>query len=155
VIVMQDMSINLKIAPHTPTFVANQGERVEFVVIGHGNTHHTFHLHGHRWAMTRTGYLREPDREMPVIDNRTVGPADSFGFQVIAGEGVGPGAWMYHCHVQFHADGGMSGIFLVRDAHGAIPAGAQAALARAAAMRPVRTGPALSMPGMSMPMHGS
>jgi FtsP/CotA-like multicopper oxidase with cupredoxin domain len=155
VIVMQDMSINLKIAPHTPTFVANQGERVEFVVIGHGNTHHTFHLHGHRWAITRTGYLREPDREMPVIDNRTVGPADSFGFQVIAGEGVGPGAWMYHCHVQFHADGGMSGIFLVRDSTGRIPASAQAALARAAAMRPVRTGPALSMPGMSMPMHGS
>jgi FtsP/CotA-like multicopper oxidase with cupredoxin domain len=98
---MQDMSINLKLAPHTPMFAADLGERVEFVVIGHGNTHHTFHLHGHRWAMTRTGTLATPDREVPVVDNRTVGPADSFGFQVIAGEGVGPGVWMYHCHVQF------------------------------------------------------
>ena len=60
---MQDMSINLKLAPHTPMFAADLGERVEFVVIGHGNTHHTFHLHGHRWAMTRTGTLATPDRE--------------------------------------------------------------------------------------------
>jgi manganese oxidase len=130
VIVMQDMSINLKVAPHTPTFVANVGERVEFVVIGHGNTHHTFHLHGHRWAMTRTGNLTTPDGETPLLDNRTVGPADSFGFQVIAGEGVGPGVWMYHCHVQFHADGGMSGMFLVRDEHGHVPPAAQMALQR-------------------------
>ncbi len=114
VVVMQDMSINGLLAPHTPTFVADLGERVEFVVIGHGNTHHTFHLHGHRWADTRTGNLNSYDSETAVLDTKTVGPADSFGFQVIAGEGVGPGLWMYHCHVQFHADAGMTGVFLVR-----------------------------------------
>lgn len=113
VIVMQDMTINREMAPNTPTFKANVGERVEFVVIGHGNTHHTFHLHGHRWADTRTGYMTDPRSEVAMLDNRSVGPADSFGFQVIAGEGVGPGMWMYHCHVQFHADGGMSGMFEV------------------------------------------
>ncbi|MBA2445841.1 MAG: multicopper oxidase domain-containing protein [Nocardioidaceae bacterium] len=115
VVVMQDMSINGRMAPDTPTFVARRGERVEFVVIGHGNSHHTFHLHGHRWADTRTGNLSSFHSEIPILDNKTVGPADSFGFQVIAGEGVGPGEWMYHCHVQFHADGGMTGVFLVRD----------------------------------------
>ncbi len=114
VVVMQDMSINGLLAPDTPTFVADHGERVEFVVIGHGNTHHTFHLHGHRWADTRTGTLLATNPDTPILDTRTVGPADSFGFQVIAGEGVGPGMWMYHCHVQFHADAGMTGIFLVR-----------------------------------------
>lgn len=49
-----------------------------------------------------------------IAGHKIVGPADSFGFQVIAGEGVGAGAWMYHCHVQSHADMGMAGLFLVR-----------------------------------------
>ncbi|MPZ92575.1 MAG: multicopper oxidase domain-containing protein [Actinobacteria bacterium] len=34
------------------------------------------------------------------------------GEQIVAGERVGPGPWMYHCHVQGHSDLGMSGIFL-------------------------------------------
>ncbi|HZA41412.1 MAG TPA: multicopper oxidase domain-containing protein, partial [Actinomycetota bacterium] len=100
-------TINKKVAPRTPLLEANQGERVEFVVIGEGDLMHTFHLHGHRWADNRTGIpSSNADR---IIDNITVGPADSFGFQMIAGDGVGPGAWMYHCHVQNHSDLGMVG----------------------------------------------
>jgi FtsP/CotA-like multicopper oxidase with cupredoxin domain len=102
VVVFTDSSINLKLFPDTPTFTARVGERVEFIVISHGNSLHTFHLHGHRWQ-----------NGARVIDNKSVGPGDSFGFQVIAGERVGPGDWMYHCHVQGHADGGMVGIFRV------------------------------------------
>ena len=120
VVVMKDETINLERAPDTPVFEADQGDLVEFVVIGHGNSFHTFHLHGHRWADTRTGMLDNPQDSARVIDNETVGPADSFGFQVVAGEHVGPGAWMYHCHVQFHADMGMSGIFLVRGPDGEV-----------------------------------
>jgi hypothetical protein len=37
---------------------------------------------------------------------------------------------MYHCHVQFHSDGGMAGIFLVRNADGSMPPGAQDAIDR-------------------------
>lgn len=128
VVVFKDITINGRKAPNTPTFEANEGERVEFVVIGHGDLMHTFHLHAHRWVDNRTGLpsgLQDPSQ---IIDNRTLGPADSFGFQVIAGEGVGPGAWMYHCHVQGHSDAGMSGIFLVRTPEGAITADAQDAL---------------------------
>jgi len=120
-------TIGLLKAPDTPVFEANEGQRVEFVVIGHGDLVHTFHLHGHRWVDNRTGppsSLGDPTR---VIDNRTVGPADSFGFQVVAGEGVGPGAWMYHCHVQGHSDAGMTGLFLVTTTDGSLtPAGAEA-----------------------------
>jgi hypothetical protein len=65
-----------------------------------------------------------------VIDTRDLNPGDSFGFQVKAGEKVGAGAWMYHCHVQFHSDGGMAGIFLVRNADGSMPDGAQEAIDR-------------------------
>jgi FtsP/CotA-like multicopper oxidase with cupredoxin domain len=111
-------TINLKDAPQTPIFKANMGQRVEFVVIGMGDLFHTFHLHGHRWADNRTGIPSSATDPVAIIDNKTVGPADSFGFQVVAGYDVGPGAWMYHCHVQGHSDAGMSGLFLVRRADG-------------------------------------
>jgi len=83
------------------------GDRVEFVMITHGEYYHTFHMHGHRWADNRTGMPTGPDDPSQVIDNKIVGPADSFGFQVLAGEGVGAGAWMYHCHPEplRHGDG--------------------------------------------------
>ncbi|MFD6415459.1 multicopper oxidase domain-containing protein [Streptomyces sp. NPDC060194] len=118
-IVFNDMTINN--LPAGPDFRATLGERVEFVSITHGEYYHTFHVHGHRWADNRTGLLTGPDDPSRVVDNLIVGPADSFGFQVIAGEGVGPGAWMYHCHVQSHSDMGMAGLFLVAKADGTIP----------------------------------
>ncbi|MGH2734981.1 MAG: multicopper oxidase domain-containing protein, partial [Actinomycetota bacterium] len=50
VLVMLGTTFNLKRAPRTPNCEARLGQRVEFVVIGHGELLHTFHLHGHRWA---------------------------------------------------------------------------------------------------------
>ncbi|KZB86942.1 multicopper oxidase domain-containing protein [Amycolatopsis regifaucium] len=129
-VVFTEMWINHQVAPNTPIFEANLGERVEFICIGHGNLMHTFHLHAHRWADTRTGMLTSATDNAPIVDNKTLDPGNSFGFQVIAGDGVGPGAWMYHCHVQQHSDDGMSGVFLVRNADGGMPAGAQAAIDR-------------------------
>ena len=129
-VAFNDMSINNKVAPDTPMFEANLGEKVEFLAIGHGDQFHTFHLHAHRWADNRTGYLTGPDDPSRAIDTRDLNPGDSFGFQVKAGEKVGAGAWMYHCHVQLHSDTGMAGIFLVRNADGTMPAGAQEAIDR-------------------------
>lgn len=124
VVVMNDLGINLQLAPDTPTFEANLGQRVEFVVISHGDSLHTFHLHGHRWADTRTGYLSAGDSPgTRLLDTRVIGPGDSFGFQVVAGEDVGPGAWMYHCHLQGHADAGMEGMLMVMKADGSMPPG--------------------------------
>ena len=101
---------------------------MEFVVIGHGELFHTFHLHGHRWADTRSGLITSPTDNSRIIDNKVVGPADSFGFQVIAGEQVGPGAWMYHCHVQGHSDAGMAGLFVVNGPDGKMTDRTKAAL---------------------------
>ena len=117
-------TINLRDDPDctgTPTIakssntclVAMPGELVEFAVIAFGDDFHTFHLHGHNWADNRTGILTGPADATRVIDNRTIGPADTFGFIVRAGEEVGPGAWMLHCHVQTHSDTGMMTFFRV------------------------------------------
>jgi FtsP/CotA-like multicopper oxidase with cupredoxin domain len=91
------------------------GDRVEFVVIGTGDDHHTFHMHGHSWADTRTGSLSGPTDNTRVIDNKSIGPADTFGFQLTAGESVGVGSWMLHCHIQRHSDRGMKTFFHVTD----------------------------------------
>ncbi|WP_433572959.1 multicopper oxidase domain-containing protein [Streptomyces sp. CA-251247] len=120
-IVFNDMLINNKPANASPNFQATVGDRVEIIMITHGEFYHTFHMHGHRWADNRTGLLEGPADVSRVIDNKITGPADSFGFQIIAGENVGPGAWMYHCHVQSHSDMGMAGLFLVAKADGTIP----------------------------------
>ncbi|MFE2441999.1 multicopper oxidase domain-containing protein [Stenotrophomonas sp. NPDC087984] len=120
-IVFNDMTINNKSGHEAPEFRATVGDRVEIIMITHGEYYHTFHMHGHRWADNRTGLLEGPDDVSRVIDNKITGPADSFGFQVIAGENVGAGAWMYHCHVQSHSDMGMAGLFLVAKPDGTIP----------------------------------
>ncbi|MGW1651397.1 multicopper oxidase domain-containing protein [Streptomyces atratus] len=120
-IVFNDMTINNKAAHEAPDFEATVGDRLEVVMITHGDFYHTFHIHGHRWADNRTGLLTGPDDPSRVIDTKIVGPADSFGFQVIAGEHVGAGAWMYHCHVQSHSDMGMAGLLLVAKADGTVP----------------------------------
>jgi FtsP/CotA-like multicopper oxidase with cupredoxin domain len=120
-VVFNDMTINNRVGDDTPEFTAKLGERVEFIVITHGDFFHTFHVHGHRWADNRTGLLENPNDTTRTIDTRTTGPGDSFGFQVVAGDRVGPGMWMYHCHVQSHADMGMAGVFMVTDADGNMP----------------------------------
>jgi FtsP/CotA-like multicopper oxidase with cupredoxin domain len=102
------------------SFVAREGERVEFIVICTGNDMHTWHLHGHSWADTRTGLIENGQSfdSVRTIDNKTIGPGDSFGFQVIAGDISGPGDWMLHCHMQFHSDMGMATAFHVLDING-------------------------------------
>ncbi|MFG1643228.1 multicopper oxidase domain-containing protein [Amycolatopsis sp. NPDC049252] len=129
-VVFNEMMINHEMAPDTPVFEARLGERVEWVCVGYGSLPHTFHLHGHRWADTRTGMLDGAADNAAIVDNKNLDPGSSFGFQVIAGEGAGPGVWMYHCHVQTHSDGGMVGLFLVRNADGSLPDGAQEAIDR-------------------------
>ncbi|MFB8207514.1 MULTISPECIES: multicopper oxidase domain-containing protein [unclassified Streptomyces] len=120
-IVFNGMSINNTPAGESPDFTTTLGDRLEVVMITHGDFYHTFHMHGHRWADNRTGMLTGPDDPSRVVDTKIVGPADSFGFQVIAGEHVGAGAWMYHCHVQSHADRGMGGMLFVTDRDGNVP----------------------------------
>jgi manganese oxidase len=121
VIVGHDKTLNGRIYPDTPTPTAKQGELVEWLVISHGNRVHTFHLHGHRWLNP----YRQSDPNPGVganvgsgwEDNHILAPGQSFGFLSIAGEGVGPGMWMYHCHFQDHASA-MKGFFKVLPAGG-------------------------------------
>ena len=87
-----------------PTLVAELGEIDRFHVIGLGTAFHTFHMHAHRWL---------DDGTTNVIDTQTIGPLTKHVFTVKAGEGVGEGDWMYHCHVFAHMQAGMTGFYRV------------------------------------------
>lgn len=95
-----------------PLLLSTEGEFVRFHVLGMGDEVHSFHLHAHRWI--------EPGSESQaagkfahLIDVEEIVPLDHHVFVTKAGEGVGPGDWMYHCHVLRHMEEGMSGMFRV------------------------------------------
>ena len=106
-LVFHDWTINGFAYPNTPTPSAREGDVVEFIVVSYMDQLHTFHLHGHRWLTPPRPV--DPDRMLPANagsgheDNHILAPGDSFGFITVAGDGVGPGKWMYHCHVQSHS----------------------------------------------------
>jgi FtsP/CotA-like multicopper oxidase with cupredoxin domain len=84
---------------NTPTFRARVGELVQWDVLGLGDGHHSFHVHGHRWSSA------DGPRDV-----RTVGPGESF---VLRWRETKPGSWLYHCHVQSHMANGMIGLYVV------------------------------------------
>ncbi len=87
-------------AGNTPTLRSKVGQRVAQHVFGMSNDFHTYHLHGHRWT----------DADGTVIDNVTIGPADSYSLEFTEDN---PGRWFYHCHVFSHLHEGMNGWYIV------------------------------------------
>lgn len=87
-------------------FQAKVGDKVRFHLINADSEEmHTFHIHGHRWKDKRGGEL---------IDNVSLGPFTMYVLDIIAGENVGPGNWMVHCHFGSHMMMGMFGVLAVR-----------------------------------------
>jgi hypothetical protein len=76
-LVMIDTTFNGLRFPHTPLLEAKEGERIEFVVMGHGDL---AHLSSPRPPLG-AGHV-------PVLDTRTVGPPKAL-LQVIAGRAWG------------------------------------------------------------------
>ena len=85
---------------HADAARRTSARRVAFNVFALDNDFHTFHIHGHRWT----------DPSGVVVDNKTLGPGDSFTAAFIEDN---PGRWFYHCHVFSHLHEGMNGWYLV------------------------------------------
>ena len=98
-----------------PFFDAILGDNVRIHVIGMGNFFHTYHLHATRWLEPGT---------TDVIDTKNIGPLTRHAFVIEAGQGVGSGDWMYHCHVFRHMEQGMTGMFRVLTSESTITADA-------------------------------
>ncbi|XP_015589578.1 L-ascorbate oxidase isoform X2 [Cephus cinctus] len=105
------------------------GNVVELVLVDKGFTYdanHPFHLHGHRFrvvAMEKVGKnvtveeVKELDRKglirrkldrAPFKDTVTVPDG---GYTIVRFHADNPGYWIFHCHIDFHMELGMSLIF--------------------------------------------
>ena len=95
-----------------PILIGTEGDLVRFHVLGMGDEIHSFHLHAHRWIEPGSDSMAM-GKFSHIIDTEEIAPLDMHVFVIKAGEGVGPGDWMYHCHVFRHMEEGMSGSFRV------------------------------------------
>jgi hypothetical protein len=72
---------------------------------------HPMHLHGHDFAILAQGEGEFPPDTVPNLDNptrRDVVDIDIGGWAWIAFQINNPGAWLFHCHIAFHASGGLA-----------------------------------------------
>jgi plastocyanin len=117
---------------NTPTLIAGPATLMRFGVVGMGNNIHTFHIHGHRWAIPGPDGTSVPQEDPNSFQNsaqvravsqfedtRLFGPANSFSFTIEEGEFFGArddnpaGEYHMHCHVLEHMDMGMMGSLLI------------------------------------------
>uniref|UniRef100_A0A1B6FJ43 Laccase n=1 Tax=Cuerna arida TaxID=1464854 RepID=A0A1B6FJ43_9HEMI len=107
------------------------GSVVEIILIDKGvtyNANHPFHLHGHPFrvvGMDRLGQsvdietVKALDKANKLVRNLT-NPAikdtvtvPDGGYTILRVHASNPGYWLFHCHIEFHAEVGMALIFKV------------------------------------------
>ncbi|XP_026666521.1 laccase-1-like isoform X2 [Ceratina calcarata] len=112
---------------------------VEIVLVDEGfayDANHPFHLHGYQFrviAMERvgknitvsrvkeldeTGAIRRNLDRAPLKDTVTVPDG---GYTILRFHANNPGYWLFHCHIEFHAEVGMSLIFKVGENEDMLP----------------------------------
>lgn len=79
--------------------VLNYGERVRIRFINETMMAHPMHLHG-MWSIVDTGQ----GARNPIKHTVSVQPGTTTDMEV---EVDAPGQWAFHCHLSYHADGGM------------------------------------------------
>jgi L-ascorbate oxidase len=79
--------------------VLNYGERVRIRFINETMMAHPMHLHG-MWSIVDTGQ----GSRNPIKHTVSVQPGVTTDIEV---EVDAPGQWAFHCHLSYHADGGM------------------------------------------------
>lgn len=112
---------------------------VEFILIDRAilpvnATGHPFHLHGHHFWVVGQGFgansveaVQQLDREgrirrnleRPVKKDTAIVP--SKGFVVLRFHATNPGFWLFHCHVEFHSDIGMTLVVQVGQPEDMVP----------------------------------
>ncbi|CAO3681147.1 unnamed protein product [Rhizopus stolonifer] len=104
--------------PQSQVYILNHLDMIEVVINNLDSGSHPFHLHGHVFQMVGRGdgvysgntseatwYLENPARR----DTISV-PAESF--VIIRFRADNPGAWFFHCHIEWHLESGLAATFV-------------------------------------------
>lgn len=79
-------------------------ERVLIRLMNAGNLPHAIHSHGHSFTIVATDGNAVPEAARLVKDTVLIGPGERYDIELT---GDNPGVWMFHCHMENHADNGM------------------------------------------------
>ncbi|GAA5912089.1 uncharacterized protein JCM6883_007107 [Sporobolomyces salmoneus] len=107
--------------PQTAPIVLEKNEVIDLLVINFDGNGHPFHLHGHKFQITRFAVdvtsddpaLNPPytyDNPNPMTRDTVVVPPG--GAVNIAFRADNPGAWLFHCHIQWHMEAGLAVVFM-------------------------------------------
>lgn len=104
--------------PQSMAFVLNHLDMVEIIVNNLDAGHHPFHLHGHVFQMVGRGdgvydgntsnvewFLDNPSRRDTIL-------VPSETFVLIRFRADNPGAWFFHCHIEWHLETGLAAVMI-------------------------------------------
>ena len=103
---------------NTNTFVLEHNQVIEVVLNNHDPGKHPFHLHGHNFQCVARGEENSNDYNpanvtLPATpmrrDTWVVRPN---GHIVMRFRADNPGVWLYHCHIEWHVDSGLTATFI-------------------------------------------
>ncbi|KAG2146288.1 Fet3 protein [Suillus clintonianus] len=103
------------------SFVVNYGDVVDLVVKNADTGQHPFHLHGYKVQIVNraTDYTSDdPSLNPPLVEGQanpmrrdtvTITGGGSVTLRFVADN---PGAWLFHCHVEWHLESGLAAQFI-------------------------------------------
>ncbi|KAJ1675063.1 Hexaprenyldihydroxybenzoate methyltransferase, mitochondrial [Spiromyces aspiralis] len=102
----------------TNTYVFDNNETVQVVLLNGDGDPHPFHLHGNTFQVVARGddinefsVDKIPNNPNPMRRDTVVLPAE--GYVVLRFLADNPGAWLFHCHNEWHMISGLSSVFVV------------------------------------------
>jgi plastocyanin len=87
-----------------PPIALAAGERALIRLMNAGNLPHAIHSHGHSFRIVATDGNPVPPAAVLTKDTVLIGPGERYDLELV---GSNPGVWMFHCHMENHADNGM------------------------------------------------
>ncbi|KAJ1937066.1 ferroxidase fet3 [Kickxella alabastrina] len=102
--------------PQTNAHVVKHMQEVQLIVNNFDAGNHPFHLHGHHFQLIERGpapydstYNPRPKTAPSRRDTVTI---PSMEYVVLRFRADNPGAWLFHCHIEWHIEGGLNMVII-------------------------------------------
>ncbi|KDQ13082.1 hypothetical protein BOTBODRAFT_33956 [Botryobasidium botryosum FD-172 SS1] len=100
----------------TNAIILNYLDNIEVTIVNGDTGKHPFHLHGHQFQVVQK--LNDSTLSVPINETQ-VNPLrrdtvmiPPLGSVTIRFRADNPGAWLFHCHIEWHLESGLAAVFL-------------------------------------------
>ncbi|KAJ1962113.1 ferroxidase fet3 [Dipsacomyces acuminosporus] len=102
--------------PQTNAHILEHMHDIQLVVNNFDVGHHPFHLHGHSFQIIERGPAPydptyNPRPKTAPIRRDTVS-IPGMQYVILRFRADNPGAWLFHCHIEWHMQGGLNAVFI-------------------------------------------